>query len=127
MTQSTPFEQIGGEPTVRALVQQFYDIMETDPAAAALRSIHAPDLAPMRDRLGDFLCGWLGGPPLYNQRPDAKCMGSAHAPFAISSALRDQWVLCMERALAATPMPAEARDMMAPAFRRIAEALRNRD
>lgn len=127
MSDTTPYDQIGGEPTVRALVGRFYDIMERAPEAQALRAMHAVDLGPMRAKLGDFLCGWLGGPPIYQRRSDAKCMGSAHAPFAIDAAMRDQWMLCMNRALEETPMPQEARAVIAPAFGRIAEALRNRD
>ena len=57
--------------------------------------LHAADLSPMRERLPEFLSGWLGGPPLYFQRPDHNCIVSAHRPFAIGPDERDQWLMCM--------------------------------
>ena len=45
--------------------------------------MHAPDLAPMRQKLFEFMSGWLGGPNLYFARSDRKCMVSAHAPYDI--------------------------------------------
>ena len=95
----TPYERIGGEGAVRRIVDRFYDLMDSDADVAPLRRMHAADLAPMRERLTDFMVGWLGGPPRYFQRSDAKCMGQAHAPFAIDAAIRDQWMSCMNRAL----------------------------
>jgi hemoglobin len=56
------FEALGGETLVQALVERFYDLMELDPAYAALRAVHGPDLAQAREKLTWFLCGWLGGP-----------------------------------------------------------------
>lgn len=123
----TPYELLRGEAAVRQLVERFYDLMDSAPQAAPLRAMHAPNLAPMRAKLGDFLCGWLGGPPLYQQRADAKCMGSAHAPFAISTAIRDQWLWCMNQALSDCAVSAEVRAMLEPAFARMCEAMRNRD
>ncbi|MBS0394263.1 MAG: group II truncated hemoglobin [Proteobacteria bacterium] len=122
----TLYDALGGEPAVRALVDRFYDIMDADPALAPLRAIHAADLGPMRGRLGDFMMGWLGGPQHYFQRPDAPCLGAAHGAFAINAQLRDQWLECMDRALAAsgTPEPVVAR--LRPPLAMLAEFLRNR-
>jgi hemoglobin len=122
----TPYDLLGGEPQVRRLVERFYDLMESAPQVQALRAMHAADLTPMRAKLGDFLCGWLGGPALYNQRPDAKCMSSAHAPYAIDTAVRDQWMWCMNQALADIDASESVCAMVAPAFARVCEALRNR-
>lgn len=47
----TPFVQIGGASAVSALVDRFYDNMETLPEARGIRAIHAPNLAPMRETL----------------------------------------------------------------------------
>src|SRR4051794_8254440 len=68
-TELTPYEQIGGEATVRRLADRFYGIMESDPGAARIRAMHGQDLAPIRKLLFEFLSGWLGGPALYFQRP----------------------------------------------------------
>jgi hemoglobin len=122
----SPYERIGGAETVRRIVERFYDIMDSTPEAASIRAMHAADLAPMRERLFEFLSGWLGGPPLYFQRPDHKCIVSAHRPFAIGAAERDQWMMCMRRALADCGVKEEMRALLDPAFLRVAEAFRNR-
>jgi hemoglobin len=64
----TPFERLGGEAGVRALVDRFYDLMDLEPAYAGIRALHPSSLDGSRDKLHWFLCGWLGGPDLYQQR-----------------------------------------------------------
>lgn len=90
----TPYDMIGGEAVVRRIVERFYDVMDSAPEAAGIRAMHAADLGPMRQTLFEFLSGWLGGPRSY-----AKCIMSAHRPFAIGDAERDAWMFCMRRAL----------------------------
>jgi hemoglobin len=122
----TPYDMIGGATTVRRIVDRFYDIMDTDPAAAGIRSMHANDLSPMRERLFEFLSGWLGGPPLYFQRPDHKCIVSAHRPFAIGEKERDEWMMCIRRAMEDCSVPDEVRTLLDKPFLRMCEAFRNR-
>jgi hemoglobin len=125
-TEATPYDLIGGEPMVRRIVGRFYDIMDSEPEAAAIRAMHASDLAPMRERLFEFLSGWLGGPPLYFLRSDRQCIVSAHRLFAIGVAERDQWLICMRRAMDDCAVPAEIRALLDQAFFKIADAFRNR-
>jgi len=122
----TPYEMIGGEAVLRRVVDRFYDIMDNDPAAARIRAMHAADLSPMRERLFEFMSGWLGGPPLYFQRPDHKCIVSAHRPFAIGESERDEWLMCMRRALAEEDAPEAVRKLLDEPLRRVANAFRNR-
>ena len=122
----SPYEMLGADEGVRRLVDRFYCIMDAAPQAQAIRAMHAGDLAPMRERLFDFMSGWLGGPSRYLQRADAKCIVSAHQPFAIGSAESEQWMYCMERALEETGASAEVRGLLIPALRRMAGAFRNR-
>jgi len=121
-----PYELLGGEEAVRRLVNRFYDLMETSPEAGALRAMHAADLSPMREKLCDFLSGWLGGPRRYFARPDRKCMTSAHRPFAIGTAERDQWLACMNRALIDIGADEQTRGLLVQPLFRVADALRNR-
>lgn len=122
----TPYQLVGGEAMVRRIVDRFYDIMASTPEAARIRALHADDLSAVRERLFEFLSGWLGGPPLYFQRPDHKCIMSAHRPFAIGPAERDEWMMCMRRALEDCGVSAEMRTLLDGAFLRLAEAFRNR-
>ena len=122
----SPYEMIGGAPVVRAIVDRFYDLMDSDPEVASLRAMHSSDLSPMRDRLFEFLSGWLGGPPLYFQRPGHNCIMSAHRPFPIGEAERDQWMICMRRALHDCSVSKEVRDLLDMPLVRMAEAFRRR-
>lgn len=122
----TPFEAIGGEAGVRALVGGFYDRMDQNPAFAELRAIHAADLGPMRERLADWLSGWMGGPAVYAERhPGRPCIMSAHAPFRIDPVMADQWLACMQLALADAAMPDDWRELTEAAFARLCQGLTN--
>jgi hemoglobin len=124
-TPRTPYEALG-EAGVRRLVDAFYDLMETDPAAADLRGLHAGDLEPMRARLSDWLIGWMGGPRVYSERhPGRPCVVSAHGQFRIRKIEADQWVACMQKALAETGAPQELKALLEPAFCGMCEALVN--
>ena len=123
---TVPYEMMGGAAMVRQVVDRFYDIMDTDPAAAGIRSMHAKDLGPMRQLLFEFLSGWLGGPSLYFQHPGHRCIGSAHSKFAIGEAERDIWMTCMRRAMQECGVSAEVRDLLDKPLLRMAEAFRNR-
>ena len=41
-TETPPFERLGGEPAVRALVDRFYDLMDLEPGYAR-GTTHAPE------------------------------------------------------------------------------------
>jgi hemoglobin len=122
----TPYALIGGEAGLRRIVARFYEIMETDPAAARIRALHGPDVAPVREKLFEFLSGWLGGPPLYHRRADRKCIVSAHSSFAIGEAERDQWLSCMHRALEEAEVPEGLRAYLEEPLFRLADFIRNR-
>lgn len=96
---TTPYDAIGGEPAVRALVDRFYDRMDAEPAYRELRALHPPSLAGSRDKLHWFLCGWLGGPSHYTDRFGHPMLRARHLPFAIGLAERDQWMACMRQAM----------------------------
>lgn len=123
---TSPYDRLGGAPVLRRLVDAFYDAMDQDPAAAGIRAMHDPDLGPIRDKLFDWLSGWAGGPPLYNARLDRTCIMSAHAPFAIGPAERDQWMGCMRQALASLDVDQDVKSLFESAFSRLANGLRNR-
>jgi hemoglobin len=120
----TPYELIGGEATVRRLADRFYDILDTDPRAARIRAMHGRDLAPIRQLLFEFLSGWLGGPPLYFKRPEHRCIMSAHRPYAIGAVERDEWMICMRRAMDECGLPADMRAPLDEALLRMADLFR---
>ena len=122
----TPY-QILGEDGIRDLTDAFYDIMDEDPEAAKLRAMHAADLTPMKARLAEYLTGWMGGPPRYAKKYGTVCMTEPHAPFHIGPQERDQWLLCMDKALARIGASDELVQMLKMPMFRIADAIRNRE
>lgn len=122
---ATPFEWIGGEPAVRALVERFYDLMDLEPAYAALRAVHGPDLSNARERLFWFLCGWLGGPSHYTDRFGHPRLRARHLPFAIGITERDQWLACMDQAMGETGVAPALRERLRQSFFQTADWMRN--
>ena len=100
-TPQTPY-QILGEDGIRELTRVFYDLMDTLPEASGVRAMHAEDLSPMKEKLAEYLIGWMGGPPLYADKYGTVCMTAPHEPYHIGPEERDQWLLCMDKALAQT-------------------------
>jgi hemoglobin len=123
---ATAFERAGGEGGVRALVDRFYDLMDLEPGYARLRALHPADLAGSRDKLHWFLCGWLGGPPLFEQRFGHPRLRARHLPFPIGIAERDQWLACMQQAMDELLADADLRRRLAAAFLQTADWMRNR-
>lgn len=122
----TPY-QILGEDGIRELTGTFYDIMDTLPEAAGLRAMHARDLTPMKEKLAEYLTGWMGGPPLYADKYGTVCMTSPHEPYHIGPEERDQWLLCMNKALEQTGASDELVEMLKVPIFRIADAIRNKE
>ena len=122
----TPFDRLGGESAVRALVDRFYDLMDLEPAYAGLRALHPPALEGSRDKLFWYLCGWLGGPNHYIERFGHPMLRARHLPYAIGNAERDQWMACMTQALRECGVNAELAQGLRQAFQGTADWMRNR-
>ena len=122
---TTPFEWIGGEEKVRALVNRFYDLMDLEPGYAELRAAHGNMLDDARQKLFWFLCGWLGGPDYYQERFGHPRLKMRHFPFAIGIQERDQWVACMDQAMGETDVPEELRARLNQSFMGTADWMRN--
>ena len=120
------FEALGGESQVEALVERFYDLMQLDPAYTALRAVHGPDLAQARQKLTWFLCGWLGGPQHYTERFGHPRLRMRHMPYTIGILERDQWLACMDQAMAEVGMAEAVRLRLRDSFFQTADWMRNR-
>ncbi|MHC5022567.1 MAG: group II truncated hemoglobin [Planctomycetota bacterium] len=123
---NTPYDAIGGEERVRALVTAFYDHLERDEPYAAARATYPDDLTESREKLYMFLSGWLGGPPLYIQRHGHPRLRGRHMPFAIGEPERDQWLACMSRAMDDLGVEGDLRSFLDARFRHVAEFMKNR-
>jgi hemoglobin len=124
-SKATFFELLGGVEQIRALVERFYDVMDSDPKAANLRAIHAADLTEAREKLFMFLTGWTGGPQLYIERYGHPFLRRRHLPFAIGEEQRDQWMYCMVRAMHDIGVEEDVMRKLAEALWGVADFMRN--
>lgn len=97
------FQAAGGYEGILQLVNDFYQLMDQRPEAAAVRALHAADLSSAQDKLTRFLCGWLGGPRLYLERYGQINLPGFHAHWRIDEAERDAWLSCMAGAIERQP------------------------
>ena len=123
----TPYQWAGGEATVRALVDRFYDLMDLESAYKELRAVHGPDLSSARDKLFWFLSGWLGGPQAYTDRFGHPRLRMRHMPFAIGILERDQWLACMAQAMRETGLDPALRERLENSFFQTADWMRNQN
>lgn len=123
---NSPYMALGGDERVRALVDAFYDLMDRDPAYATIRALHQDDLCDARDKLYEFLSGWLGGPPLYVNKHGHPRLRQRHLPFPIGLVERDEWLACMGRALDACGVEDDLRTFLDTRFAHVADFMQNR-
>jgi hemoglobin len=123
---ATPYSLIGEEKALQELVTRFYDYMDTLPEAAEIRAMHAGQLDGARSKLFKFLSGWLGGPNLYWEEYGHPRLRMRHFPFSIGIAERDQWMLCMTRALEDMDLDPNLRQSLLAALGRTADHMINR-
>lgn len=125
VVEKSPYETLGGDSAVRALVDRFYDEMDRDPEVAALRAMHATDLSASRDKLYWFMSGWLGGPPMYVERKGHPRLRARHLPFAIDASAAAQWMRCMRVALGESGLQSPMRERLDDALDRLATHMIN--
>ena len=85
------FQAAGKEAGVRALVESFYKIMDSDAKFSRLREMHKTDLTESIDKLHTFLCGWLGGPRLYRKKYGPISIPLVHRHLNVSHQEKQQW------------------------------------
>lgn len=124
--QVLPYDLLGGEQGVRSLCGAFYRIMDETAETQEIRAMHKESMAEIEEKLFEYLSGWLGGPRLYQERTGTVCINDPHKPFSIGEDQRDQWLLCMNKALEDIGANEEVRDMLKDPFYNIADFLRNK-
>jgi|RhiMethySRZTD1v2_1073278.scaffolds.fasta_scaffold03485_11 hemoglobin len=123
--QNTPYTALGGDEAVRALVTTFYDTMDRESAFVSIRALHKPSLDEAREKLYEFVCGWLGGPPHYEKKYGHPRLRGRHMPFPIGEAERDLWLACMKSALDERGVSGEIRAFLDQRFAHVANFMRN--
>ena len=123
----TPYEQLGGDEKLRAMIDRFYDLMDLEPEFSGIRKLHPSSLETSREKLYMFLSGWMGGPGLYMEKYGQPMLRARHLPFAIGSSERDQWMSCMKRAMEDVGVEEDLRKGLYNAFFQTADWMRNRE
>ena len=126
MTTLTPYVVIGGEPAILKLVERFYFYMDTLPEVKPLRDIHQPDLSSAKSKLFKYISGWLGGPNLFIEEFGHPMLRARHLPFSIGEQERDQWMLCMNMAIAEMTMDPTLRTNLLNALQDLSTHMINR-
>lgn len=128
-SKSTFYSLLGGEQggtaAIRALVETFYDIMDSDIKAAPIRAMHPADLTASREKLFMFLTGWTGGPQLYIERYGHPFLRQKHMPFSIDESARDQWMYCMISAMHQLKMDEKLMQALFTQLYGVADFMRN--
>lgn len=124
---TTAYEILGGEAALVRLVDRFYEYMDSLPEAAGIRAMHREDLTEARSKLFKFLSGWLGGPNLYWEEFGHPRLRMRHFPFSIGGDERDQWMLCMNKAIEDCIELPVFRERLSQALRQTADHMINKD
>lgn len=120
-------DQLGGEPALRALVDHFYDLIETDPRGEALLRLHfrGHGLAHVRAEQFDFLSGFLGGRRYYAEQHGSMDVRQIHAHVPIRQTDAESWLALMDQAIQDCGHSGAHVEKMRAAFRRVAMILVN--
>jgi hemoglobin len=126
--ENTPFQLLGGEENVRALVERFYDVMErTEPELTRLHRLDEQGKVSResRERFGLFLIGWLGGPRHYMEKHGHPRLRMRHGSVPVNERMRDAWLRAMTRAMDEREVRGDLRRFLGQRFGEVADFLRN--
>ena len=113
-----------GEEGFERLVAAFYRQV---PGDDILRPMYpAGDLAGAEQRLRDFLIGRFGGPSRYIEQRGHPRLRMRHAPFAVTDAARDRWLMLMNNALDQAGLPPAAEAVLRQFFEVVSTQMINR-
>ncbi len=99
------YDEIGGEPTFRTIVNTFYAGVADDDV---LRPLYPEeDLGPATERFTLFLMQYWGGPTTYSENRGHPRLRMRHAPFAVTPLAKDRWLLHFRAGLDAAQLTPE--------------------
>jgi hemoglobin len=124
---ASPYEACGGEQGVRLLVTRFYDLMQSRPEAAAALAIHTNGLEDARQKLFEYLTGWLGGPPIFVERHGPPMLRARHLHAPIGEEEVEAWLVCFRQAWAETVSDPGVTGLVLPRIEALARHMRNRE
>jgi hemoglobin len=125
---SDMYERLGGIEVIDKIVDDFYEIMSTDPVAEDCLATHSGrDIRISAEKLKFFLSGWTGGPQLYLEKYGHPRLRMRHFPFTIGAKEADQWLYCMRKALAKSPLDPGVQEELMVAFGHMTKLVQNQE
>ena len=125
-----PYE-IFGEDGLKELVHNFYHVMENDPQAEQCLRVHelidGKVEEEVKDKLFEFLSGWMGGPQLFIKKHGPPRMRARHMHVKITKVEKEQWLFCMDKALdmSSKKMKKKQRQIIFNSFTALAMRIQN--
>lgn len=102
---STFYDEIGGLETIHRIVARFYAGVADDPL---LRPMYPEaDLGPAEERFRLFLVQYWGGPTTYGDLRGHPRLRMRHAPFAVTPAAKERWLVHFRAGLDEVALPPE--------------------
>ena len=97
---SALFERFDSQFQIQQLAEEFYDVMDRDPAAKELRNLHPDNLFFTKKILYRFLVHWSGGPEIFNaELTNSTWLELRHRNVELNKLHQKQWLYCMETAM----------------------------
>jgi hemoglobin len=125
---SDTYSRMGGLEVIDKVVNDFYEIMSTDPVAEDCLATHSGrDIRISAEKLKYFLSGWTGGPPLYMNKYGHPRLRMRHFPFSIGAKESDQWLYCMRKALARSTIDPGIQEELMNAFTHLTKLIQNKE
>ena len=87
---------MGGEETIKRIVEAFYPIVLRHPEIA---SLFPQDIEPVMEKQMLFLTQFFGGPALYSDQYGHPMMRARHMSIEITDTRAKAWLACMEQAM----------------------------
>jgi hemoglobin len=119
----TPYIEIGGEAAVRELAEAFYDVIEEE--SPTLRALLPASTRNTRKKFFMYLSGWLGGPPLYEEKWGHPRLRMRHMPFPIGTDEATEWMRCMSIAMERVGVGEPLRSFLDERFEPLAQHMKN--
>jgi len=121
------YDMVGGAGAIRELVENFYDIVESDPDGAPVHRLHLHGMGVnhLRQAQFEYLCGFLGGPQFYIERYGHSNNRKIHEHVEIGALEVESWLKCMDKAIEKAGFSAEVHQRLMAVFKQSAESLKN--
>jgi len=122
------YNRIGGIEVINEIVDDFYEIMSTDPLAEDCFATHSGrDIRLSAAILKYFLSGWTGGQPLYIEKYGHPRLRMRHFPFKIGKKESEQWLYCMRKALSQSKLDEGLQSELMTAFQHMTNLIQNQE